>query len=236
MKYQKIGLLFLALPALLVGCDDDDVEDLLRQPARVAVFNFMTDRAQQDAAKQPINMLTELSPDFAIEDLDYSSNGVGLVRLRLESDTQTLGVTLGNVDGDLVSEDVDFSADKTYSLVLSGERTVDADMHVSEQVLPARSPAATEVFVRFTHVLSAQSAEKLEVDGNAGLIAYQGSSAFLAENISAGEITVDVETESGGNVGTLSCDVTGGEVYEAFIAHTVFDSTLPELFCFRLVQ
>ena len=239
MTYQKTGWLFLALPALLVGCgDDDEVEDLLRPPAIVTFYNFSTDRTTPDETLIPVSVLTALSADFAITDADYSVSDGESFGLRLDEDTQDVGVTVSNKNGDLASETLSLEADLIDTVIFTGDHSGTLEIAAFRQDFPTSALESDEARVRVIHVLNEYASESLVLDLDAGpsSVAYKDASDYVVVGIdNDGKTRIDVETSMGTDLGRLACPVSGGRSYEAIIAHEGFDGGDPSMFCFEVV-
>lgn len=241
---KKLGLLAMAGVIVMSGCggDDDEAEDLLREPAGLFFHNQLTDYSGSgtEQADTTVDLIARNNlSDPLFENYPYSTTEQTGKRFKLDRDTETVVFDVNNDSSTLVDDTgISLSAGRNYTLVLMGQLAGAGELvpKLKAYQQTGRTLADSQIRVRFIHALSDASdqALKINVEGDSavdGLEYAKASSYFTGVPGSETLLSVEVIQSPSGTKVTKTCTISGGNSYDAIITHPAYDSAAVALFC-----
>ncbi|MGJ3255595.1 MAG: hypothetical protein ACFE0K_04655 [Alcanivorax sp.] len=237
---KKLGLLAMAGVVMLSGCggDDDEVEDLLREPSAVFFHNQLAGTTRTDTTVDLVARNNLSEPLF--ENRQYSTTEQDGVAFQLDADTETVVFDVNNDTTTLVDDQsLELKAGQSYTLVLmgqvSGSGGSDPILRNYQQSVAAVSDS--EVRIRLIHALSGLSGQPLAVSVGGDFLAdgfVFGQATDYEAVAPASDETLELNVfryAMWNGVDQVDCEIEAGKSYDVIITHPAYDSEVVEIFC-----
>lgn len=240
---RRWGVIAVAGALVLTGCggDDDDVEQLYREPTGVFFHNQLIDDSGSgnEAADTTVDLIrsNDLSnPMF--ESRPYSTTEQDGVAFKLDADSRNVLFDVNTTTTTLVDDaSITLAAGANYTLLLTGKLAGAGDQTPRLKAFrqtPA-TVAASQVRVRFIHALGNDNSETVAVtvegDPLVSALSYTGVTSYFTGTPSlSNQLSATVKVGSDAAV-VRTCSVSTGNSYDVIIAHPAPDSTGVALFC-----
>lgn len=230
---KKLGLLAMAGVVVLSGCggDDDDVEDLLREPASLYFHNQLTDFTDPDASSIRVDVVTNKSSDPLFEDVGYSTDEQGGMNLKLDAGTETIEFSVRRNGSDFHADSASLKSGDNYTLVFMGD-VVGGELQLAsfrQQIPPITS---SQVGVRFIHAMYGEAGTSFSI-GSAADLDYGKATGYFSD-VPDGSSRLEIEVRDAADnsiLDTVSCSVQAGKAYDAIITHKGFADPDMAMFC-----
>ena len=237
---KKLGLLAMAGVVVLSGCggDDDEVEDLLRDPSGLFFHNQLAGTTAADTTVDLVARNNLSEPLF--ENRQYSTTEQDGVAFKLNADVESVVFDVNNDTTTLVDDQsLELKAGQSYTLVLMGQvsGTGGADPILRNYQQSVAAVSDGEVRIRLIHALSGLSGQPLTVSvgGDAlvdGFIFGQATDYETVVPTSDETLELNVfRYAMWSGVDQVDCEIEKGKSYDVIITHPAYDSEVVEIFC-----
>ena len=237
---KKLGLLAMAGAVVLSGCggDDDDVEDLLREPAAIFFHNQLAGTVQADTTVDLVARNNLSEPLF--ENRKYSTTEQDGVTFKLNTETESVEFDVNNDTTTLVDDQsLELKAGQSYTLVLMGQVSGSggSDPVLGNYQQSVAAVSDSEVRIRLIHALSGLSGQPLAVSVGGdflvdGFVFGQATDYEAVTPASDETLELDVfRYAMWSGVDQVDCEIETGKSYDVIITHPAYDSEVVEIFC-----
>ena len=237
---KKLGLLAMAGVVMLSGCggDDDEVEDLLREPSAVFFHNQLAGTTAADTTVDLVARNNLSEPLF--ENRQYSTTEQDGVAFKLNADVESVVFDVNNDTTTLVDDQsLELKAGQSYTLVLMGQvsGTGGSDPILRNYQQSVAVVSDNEVRIRLIHALSGLSGQPLTVSVGGDTLVdgfIFGQATDYEAVVPASDETLELNVfryAMWSGVDPVDCEIEKGKSYDVIITHPAYDSEVVEIFC-----